>query len=316
MGGGIYLEIRHFHYIRTIYEMGSISRAGEKLYISQPSLSQLLKSVEKKVGAPLFDRGSQPLRPTTIGQKYLETAQRIMELDTEFHRYVEDELGCAQGTLVVGSSPFRSTYFLASFLPEFQEKYPGIRLQLAEHTSKRLEEAVLSGDADLIIATQPVDANAFSFAELYSEEMVLVLPAGHELSKQYHLPQDCRGTLPLLPIGLLKDTPFIQMHSEQKLHQQLLSLCEEAGFTPKIYLQTRSMETALTLAAAGLGATLLPMTLLRAFQPKTRPCYAALPTRPRRHALVAWRKKSYLSHAARAFIDSLVNYCRDKGDDI
>lgn len=310
------MEIRHFHYIRTIYETGSISRAAEKLYISQPSLSQLLKSVEKKVGAPLFDRGSQPLRPTTIGQKYLETAQRIMELDTEFHRYVEDELGCAQGTLVVGSSPFRSTYFLASFLPEFQEKYPGIRLQLAEHTSKRLEEAVLSGDADLIIATQPVDANAFSFAELYSEEMVLVLPAGHELSKQYHLPQDCRGTLPLLPIGLLKDTPFIQMHSEQKLHQQLLSLCEEAGFTPKIYLQTRSMETALTLAAAGLGATLLPMTLLRAFQPKTRPCYAALPTRPRRHALVAWRKKSYLSHAARAFIDSLVNYCRDKGDDI
>ena len=296
--------------------MGSISRAAEKLYISQPSLSQLLKSVEKKVGAPLFDRGSQPLRPTTIGQKYLETAQRIMELDTEFHRYVEDELGCAQGNLVVGSSPFRSTYFLASFLPEFQEKYPGIRLQLAEHTSKRLEEAVLSGDADLIIATQPVDANAFSFAELYSEEMVLVLPAGHELSKQYHLPQDCRGTLPLLPIGLLKDTPFIQMHSEQKLHQQLLSLCEEAGFTPKIYLQTRSMETALTLAAAGLGATLLPMTLLRAFQPKTQPCYAALPTRPRRHALVAWRKKSYLSHAARAFIDSLVNYCRDKGDDI
>lgn len=310
------MEIRHFHYIRTIYETGSISRAAEKLYISQPSLSQLLKSVEKKVGAPLFDRGSQPLRPTTIGQKYLETAQRIMELDMEFHRYVEDELGCAQGNLVVGSSPFRSTYFLASFLPEFQEKYPGIRLQLAEHTSKRLEEAVLSGDADLIIATQPVDANAFSFAELYSEEMVLVLPAGHELSKQYHLPQDCRGTLPLLPINLLKDTPFIQMHSEQKLHQQLLSLCEEAGFTPKIYLQTRSMETALTLAAAGLGATLLPMTLLRAFQPKTRPCYAALPTRPRRHALVAWRKKSYLSHAARAFIDSLVNYCRDKGDDI
>lgn len=310
------MEIRHFHYIRTIYETGSISRAAEKLYISQPSLSQLLKSVEKKVGAPLFDRGSQPLRPTTIGQKYLETARRIMELDTEFHRYVEDELGCAQGNLVVGSSPFRSTYFLASFLPEFQEKYPGIHLQLAEHTSKRLEEAVLSGDADLIIATQPVDANAFSFAELYSEEMVLVLPAGHELSKQYHLPQDCRGTLPLLPIGLLKDTPFIQMHSEQKLHQQLLSLCEEAGFTPKIYLQTRSMETALTLAAAGLGATLLPMTLLRAFQPKTRPCYAALPTRPRRHALVAWRKKSYLSHAARAFIDSLVNYCRDKGDDI
>lgn len=295
------MEIRHFHYIRTIYETGSISRAAEKLYISQPSLSQLLKSVEKKVGAPLFDRGSQPLRPTTIGQKYLETARRIMELDTEFHRYVEDELGCAQGNLVVGSSPFRSTYFLASFLPEFQEKYPGIRLQLAEHTSKRLEEAVLSGDADLIIATQPVDANAFSFAELYSEEMVLVLPAGHELSKQYHLPQDCRGTLPLLPINLLKDTPFIQMHSEQKLHQQLLSLCEEAGFTPKIYLQTRSMETALTLAAAGLGATLLPMTLLRAFQPKTRPCYAALPTRPRRHALVAWRKKSYLSHAARLY---------------
>ena len=96
------MEIRHFHYIRTIYEMGSISRAAEKLYISQPSLSQLLKSVEKKVGAPLFDRSLKPLRPTTIGQKYLETAQQIMELDTEFRRYVEDELGCAQGNLFTG----------------------------------------------------------------------------------------------------------------------------------------------------------------------------------------------------------------------
>lgn len=110
------------------------------------------------------------MRLTTIGQKYLETAQRITELDTEFHRYVEDELGCAQGNLVVGSSPFRSTYFLAAFLPQFQEKYPGIRLQLAEHTSKRLEESVLSGDVDLIIATQPVNTDAFAFAELYSEE--------------------------------------------------------------------------------------------------------------------------------------------------
>lgn len=310
------MEIRHFHYIWTIYETGSISRAAQQLYISQPSLSQLLKSVEKKVGAPLFDRSTQPLRPTTIGKKYLAAAKHIMEIDAEFRQYVEDELGCAQGNLIVGSSPFRSTYFLASFLPQFQAQYPGIRLQLAEHTSKRLEEAVLAGDVDLIIATQPVDTEAFSCAELYAEEMILVLPANHPLSKAYDLPQDCHANLPVLPISLLKDTPFIQMHSEQKLHHQLLSICEEGGFTPKIYLQTRSMETALTLASAGLGATLMPMTLLRAFHPQTPPCFAALPMRPCRHALVAWRKKAYLSHAARAFIDSLVNYCRDKGDEL
>ena len=80
------MEIRHFHYIRTIYEMGSISRAAEKLYISQPSLSQLLKSVEKKVGAPLFDRSLKPLRPTTIGPKYLETAPHGMERAPEGRR--------------------------------------------------------------------------------------------------------------------------------------------------------------------------------------------------------------------------------------
>ena len=78
---------------------------------------------------------------------------------------------------------------------------PGYPLAARGAHVEAARRAVLSGDADLIIATQPVDANAFSFAELYSEEMVLVLPAGHELSKQYHLPQDCRGTLPLLPIG-------------------------------------------------------------------------------------------------------------------
>lgn len=97
------METRHFHYIRTIYEAGSISRAAQQLYISQPSLSQLLKNIEKKVGAPLFDRSIQPLRPTTIGRKYLAAAKHIMEIDAEFRQYVEDELGCAQGNLIVAA---------------------------------------------------------------------------------------------------------------------------------------------------------------------------------------------------------------------
>lgn len=80
------MEFRQFRYILKIAEEGTLSRAARKLYISQPSLSQMLTALERNIGAPLFDRGTKRLTPTAVGRLYLETARAIITLDETFHQ--------------------------------------------------------------------------------------------------------------------------------------------------------------------------------------------------------------------------------------
>lgn len=303
------MEFRQFRYILKTAEEGSISLAAQKLYISQPSLSQLIASVEKKIGASLFDRSNTPLRPTLVGQLYLDAARRILNIDHEFRQQVDDVLNLKTGHIIVGSSPFRSTYLLAPFLPVFQQKYPLIELTLVENTTRNLEQLVLRGEVDFVISLLPIDRKEFDHVEIFSEELLLALPPKHPLAEEKGLEPGNFGQLPEISLTELKDTPFILIHKEQKMHDALMSLCKKAGFTPRIQTETRSMEAAQAMAGAGFCATLLPHTLIHGNHPPLPPCYAALDTHPTRQVIVAWRQNRYLSRASRQFIEDLRDFC-------
>ena len=301
------MEFRQFRYILKTAEEGSISAAAQKLYISQPSLSQLIAGVEKKIGAPLFDRSTVPLKPTVIGELYLETARQILSIARDFRQQADDILALRKGHITIGSSPFRSTYALAPFIPRFRQQFPQIDMTLVENTTRNLEQAVLRGDVDFAISLLPVDEKLFAWQELFTEELLLALPPAHPLCAKYHLSEK-NTPLPAISLQELQDTPFILIQKEQKLHDTLLALCQKAGFLPQIQLETRSMEAAQAMAGAGLGATLLPDTLIRCHHATPSPCYAALASHPQRRVVIIWRKKGCLSRAARQFIADLQVY--------
>ena len=303
------MDFRQMHYIQTIAQEGTISRAAQKLFISQPSLSQLLRGVEQKVGAPLFDRGTSPLQPTAVGRLYLRMAAQMAQLRTDFQQQTDDLLHQSRGRVIIGSSPFRSAYLLAPFLPGLQACYPELESQLKESITRQLERLCLNGDVDFATSLAPIDASRFATRALFQEEIVAVLPATHPLAKKYGLPTSPQADLPEIALAELADTPFIQIHQEQKLHAQILSLCSEAGFTPRLLMTTSSLETAQALAGAGLGAALLPITQCRGFTPTTAPCYAALRQHPRRQVLLCWRQGHYLPYAARTCINELTAFC-------
>lgn len=302
------MEYRHLKYILKIAEEKSISLAAQKLYISQPSLSQFLQKVEKNIGSPLFDRSTTPLHTTDIGELYINTAKQILDLSEQFRQQTDDLLHLRRGHLTIGSSPFRSTYLLAVFLPIFQKQYPNIIIELVEDTTLHLETLALNGEIDVSISLLPIDTHNFAYETLFDEQLLLVLPPTHLLCRKYNLLPNQLDNLPAINLNELVQTPFILMNREQKLHNHLLKLCQQAGFSPKIQLETQSMDAAQTLAGAGIGATVLPDTLLKAVQRSPAPCYAALTTHPSRKVIIAWRKNRYLSHAAKAFIQCLQNF--------
>lgn len=306
------MEFRAFRYILKIAETGTISAAAAKLYVSQPSLSQLLTGIERKLGVPLFDRSSSPLQPTEAGELYLRTARQILALDEEFHRRVDDMRGLASGSLTLGITPFRSAYLLAAFLPSFQRAYPGIQIGLRESTTMQIEESARRGEVDYAISLLPADEKAFLVTPLFDEELLLAIPPAHPIAREYsRVPGDAdTGAMPALPLAAFRDDAFIQMQSEQKLHEKLLSLCKASGFAPRIQMETSSMEAAQALAGAGLGCAILPDTLIRGSHPNHPPVYVAIEGHPHRTAVLLAKKRRYQSNAARAFARALQAFCQ------
>lgn len=303
------MEFRQFRYILKIAEEGTLSLAAKKLYISQPSLSQLLAAQEKKIGAPLFDRGGARLTPTAVGRLYLETARSIIALDEAFHQQVDDCVHGAAGDVTLGLTQFRSTHLLAPMLPAFRAKYPKITLHLREDTTYRLEELATANEVDCIISVLPMSEHRFVYDVLFEERLLLALPPAHPMCTTLGLVPGARENIPSVPLAALRETPFLLMHREQKLHDTLFSLCEAAGFLPQITLETRSMNTAHALAGAGLGAAILPETLIAAAPPAHPPCYAAIEGDPHRTIILARAKKRYLPRAVDIFRTELQAFC-------
>lgn len=297
------MEYRHLKYVLTVAEEKSISMAAKKLYISQPSLSQLILKLEDKIGFPLFDRSCTPLKLTYVGELYIDTAKKMLDLSDQFTKKVDDFANLRRGRLTIGSSPFRSTYLLSQIIPVFEQRFPGLELILKEDTTRRLEELALNGLTDLSISLLPINTTFFDYEELFQEELLLALPPNHPLCMKFHRQPGDYHNPPQIKLQEVKETSFILLDQGQKLHNTLFDLCNKANFRPRILLETQSMNAAQALVGAGMGAALLPDTLIRASNLSKSPCYFSLSPVPVRTVIVAYCKGRYLSKAAIEFIN-------------
>jgi len=300
------MEFRQFKYVLKVAEEKNFSLAAKKLYISQPSLSQLILKIEEKLGTTLFDRSFTPLRLTYAGEMYVKMAQQILDLSDQFTQQIDDAAHLRRGRLTIGSSPFRNTYLLSQVIPLFTQKFPGIELILKEDTSLKLEELASEALTDFSISLLPINTAIFDYEVLFQEELLLALPPQHPISLETNRTPGDYENLAKIDLATLADTPFILMEHGQKLHQTLFDLCSKAKFKPRILLETQSMDAALALVGAGMGAALLPDTLIRANRLTSKsPCYFSLNTAPKRQVIIVYRKGRYLSNAAQEFINLL-----------
>ena len=149
------MNLKELNYIVTIADEGSISRAAEKLYMAQSSLSQFLQLYEAELGAPLFMRTSRGVRPTASGSVFLNHARQIL---LQYHR-AQSELWDIEelcgGRIELGISTFRGTYLLPPVLKRFRDRYPKIHVEITEKDSMYLEEMILEGLLDMALLALP-----------------------------------------------------------------------------------------------------------------------------------------------------------------
>lgn len=293
------MNFRQLQYTLKVAEERSFSKAAQKLYIAQSSLSQYIINLEQELGVQLFDRSTNPLRLTYAGEVYIQAAAHILDQSDQLRQQIEDITNFKKGRIVIGLSTFRTSSLIPLVLPAFRERFPGIEVVLMEGTSAELEKHALQGVTDMTIGPLPVKDELFDYEEILQEELLLSVPLSHPLWKEGW------DNPPVIPLARLRDEGFILLTGSQKMHQIATKLCQESGFQPNIVLETKSLEAADALARSGVGIAFIPDTLIR-FQPDPKPpCYFSMEGHPSRTLVVSYRKDRYLSRLADAFIETM-----------
>ena len=183
-----YMNTKQLKYVLVLAKEGSFSRAAESLNISQPSLSQYIKKIEKNIGLELFDRTNGEVRLTDAGHAYLDAGRKIIDLEHQLEVTFSDLATNKTGSLIIGTTPYRAVSIMPEIARYFQERYPGMHLVVREATTAELLEGMLHGGYDLCLTLLPTDECIFQWEKVVEEEAIIAVPATYPLFETYDIP--------------------------------------------------------------------------------------------------------------------------------
>jgi DNA-binding transcriptional LysR family regulator len=251
------IEIRHLRYFVAVAEELHFGRAAQRLHLSQPPLSQQIRHLEELLGYPLFERTSRAVRLTSAGTVFLERARRTlrkMEEDVEAMRAV----GRGEaGSLTVGFIGSGMLTSLPSMLGHYRAHFPKVSLQLRELYTSGAIQALLEGSLDVAFLRDGDPTDGVVAEALFSEPFRAILPARHTLA---------RGSARhAIDAAELRDEPFVFFSptAGTRAYETPVSICEAAGFRPRVVQEAPQWLTIVRLIGAGLGVSIAPWCVER-----------------------------------------------------
>lgn len=249
-----------FRYIAAIAKHGSISKAARIEHISQPALSQRLKRLESKLGCELFDRSSQPLVPTELGEVVVRYAQRAIAVEADMRREVHSVLGNKRRRLRAGVSMPRANALLAKPIVEFHESYHDCTLEFGEVDSfEQLHNAFIAHEIDFALLTPITPDPQFYETEVLCWERLMVV-----MSEHLKVPQIGQAELDRKQVSIrqLEGIPFVLPSCGPYFDPIVAHLIDNQSLQLDIVVRDCDSELALSLAEGGMGATIIPSTYL------------------------------------------------------
>jgi len=246
------MELRHLHYFIAVAEELHFSRAAERLCISQPPLSQQIRDLEDDFGVKLFERTKRQVQLTEAGKVFLERSYLVLA-QLEQAIAVTQQIGRGEvGQLAIGFVDSAMFTVLPEILRMFRERFPAVELRLQEMTTAQQIQALYDKQIDVGIARAAISEPGLSVECLLEESLVLALPESHPLSSQTQV-----------SLSTLANESFILFPAKlgPVFYEQIMDLCQQAGFRPKVSQEAVQMQTIVGLVAAGLGIAFVPTTM-------------------------------------------------------
>jgi LysR family hydrogen peroxide-inducible transcriptional activator len=241
------MDIHHIRSFCAVARTGSFTRAAEELGIAQPSLSQQIRTLEKQIGTPLFERLGRSVRLTPFGEALREPALGILQQVAMAENSLANLRDGVRGRLRVGVIPTILPYLIAPHVGEFLKRYPDVDLQLIEEATPRLIEQLQSGDLDIAITGLPVKNPDLICSELFREPLFLAVANDHSLAKK-----------PAVDLRELENEPFLLLKEGHCLRDSVLTACTRAKTQFRSIFETNQLESIFQLIKSGFGVTLVP----------------------------------------------------------
>jgi DNA-binding transcriptional LysR family regulator len=241
------MELRQLEYLVAVAEEANFTRAAERVHISQSGVSAQVRSLERELGATLFDRSGRTANLTTAGAAALVHARAALASVDAMRKAVDDVNGVVRGRLVVGMVVGCRVTPLFEALAAFHADHPGVEVELVEDNSAALIERVRIGEVDLALiasaGARPPDLNGFT---IVSEKVIAVVHPEHPLARRRRVTIADLSTYPIvcLPPGTGIRTAFDQV-------------CAAQGVEVTVAFEASAPDTVADLAARGLGVAVL-----------------------------------------------------------
>jgi len=269
------MDLSDLTIFRMVVAEGGITRAAEKLHRVQSNITTRIRQLEEDLGVSLFIREGKRLHVSPAGQVLLGYADRLLDIAQEARDAVQDSR--PRGRFSLGAMESAAAVRLPGPLSLYHRRYPEVKLELRTGNPSKLSAALLRGELDAALVTEPVVEGPFDKAALYEEELVIVAAAGHPPIRSGHS-DGKRYTMLAFEPGC----------PHRKRLEDWFARRDEM---PERIIEMSSHHAMLGCAAAGMGISLLPLSVLDTFPEKRRlSIHKLAPGENRVRTWLIWRK--------------------------
>ncbi|MBN3728244.1 LysR family transcriptional regulator [Burkholderia sp. Ac-20379] len=285
------MELRALRYFVEVVRQQSFTAAAEQMFVTQPTISKMVKALEDEIGSPLLLRDSRQMTLTDAGRIVYQRGQDVLAAQAQLQAELDDLAELGRGELTIGIPPLGGAAFTPA-IAAFRQRYPNIELKLYEQGARTIETALAAGELELGGVLEPVDPAVFDVLRMVRAPLWLVARRGARWDRE-----------DAVPLADLAGEPFVFYAEALALHQAVLDACAQAGFTPSIVSRSGHWDFMAALVQAGVGIALLPEPYCRRLDPAQFSCRPIVEPEIQWSIAVGWLKRGYLSHAARAWLD-------------
>ena len=264
--------LKEIVYVYAVYQERSFSKAAQKLFISQPALSAMVKKAEQEIRTPIFDRSTNPISLTTAGRYYISQVEKILKIQREMESYFQVLSARGDSQLRLGGSSFFLSYIFPPMVTRFEEHYGKVSVSWLELRNTELISRLQDRSIDFFLEVDELASPQLERLVCGEERVILAVPASWEINErlggdrltaeEIHARKHLSGQVPAVDLGMFADKPYVLLREGNDSFQRAVAICRSAGFTPKPAMMVDQVLTSYYLAAEGNGIAFIRDSIL------------------------------------------------------
>ena len=248
------MTLTQLAYFREVARLNSFTKAANKLFISQSTLSKSIKALEDEYQVALINRGTKSFELTKEGELLFEYAERILNYYDMQVAEFEERLNETNNGLRIGIPPTVGAIYCNSVIAKTRRMYPEIQLEIEQINSKKIIESILEGKLDVGFVLDTFEDSRLDKKTVIASEAVLIVSRDHRWGKKR-----------TISFNEIQNERLLMINPEYTYYDLVKDKCHQAGFEPQFSFESYQWEFIFEMVAQGQGVTIFPKPLINKF---------------------------------------------------